>query len=57
MLVTHWGEGAEQTGIDGREVAKWVNFGASWLVCGVYAWTIVAPFVCPDRDFGDQIEP
>jgi hypothetical protein len=54
MLVTHWGSGANLTGIDGGKVARWVNLGASWLVCCVYAWTLFGPLVCPDRIFEEQ---
>jgi hypothetical protein len=55
MLVTHWGNGANPTAVDGGKVARWVNLAASWLVCLVYLWTLLATILCTERDF--NVEP
>jgi hypothetical protein len=55
MLVTHWCQGDEGTdarwAVDRGSIAKWINFGASWITQLLYLWTLFAPIVCPDRDF------
>lgn len=54
MIVTHWGqtgsEAAAWTTEKGK-VAKWINLGASWVTLLIYAWTLVAPLIFPDREF------
>ena len=32
--------------------AVWVKIVSSWLCGGLYLWTLVAPIVLQDRDFG-----
>jgi hypothetical protein len=34
------------------EAARWVKIGSSWVCIGLYIWTLIAPLVLPDRDFG-----
>jgi hypothetical protein len=53
MIVTHWGQNDDGfTSAVGRGVrAKWVNLVAAWLIMLLYAWTIIAPKVCPSREF------
>lgn len=29
----------------------WVRIGSQWAIHALYAWTLVAPFCCPNRDF------
>jgi len=31
--------------------AMWVKIVSSWVCCGLYIWTLVAPMVLPDREF------
>lgn len=31
--------------------SMWVKIVSSWVCCGLYIWTLVAPLVLPDRDF------
>ncbi|KAH0792925.1 serine incorporator 3 [Histomonas meleagridis] len=53
MIVTHWGksEGNNAWTTDRGTIAKWVNFAASWVVILLFAWTLIAPLVCKDREF------
>ncbi len=32
--------------------AMWVKIVSSWLCAGLYLWTMVAPCILTDRDFG-----
>lgn len=53
MIVTSWGktnESADWT-TDRGTIAKWVNFTAGWITMVLYLWTLVAPYVCKDREF------
>ena len=58
MVLTNWGT-TEWTGGDDDDasspeagrVAMWLNISAQWVMFGLYIWTLVAPIVCPDRDF------
>ncbi|OHT06334.1 hypothetical protein TRFO_25605 [Tritrichomonas foetus] len=54
MIVTHWGKvGVNNSSwaVDRGMIARWVNFAASWLVFVLYAWSLIAPLVCKDRNF------
>ena len=59
MIVTHWGyTGATSEGgqtyawaTDRGLISKWVNLTASWVTIALYALTLLAPIICPDRDF------
>ena len=54
MIVTHWGQIDEVTvawATDRGTVARWVNFAASWVTILLYAWTLIAPSVCKNREF------
>ncbi|KAJ3037231.1 hypothetical protein HDV00_001863 [Rhizophlyctis rosea] len=61
MLITNW-QTVEKTGevetlskavaAVGRSMAAvWVKVVSSWVVLVLYAWTLVAPIVLPDRDW------
>ena len=52
MLMTGWGTGAEERDlIDVGWTSVWVKVVAQWMTVGVYAWTMAAPLLFPDRDF------
>eukprot|EP01087_Luapelamoeba_hula_P021513 TRINITY_DN753_c0_g1_i1.p1 TRINITY_DN753_c0_g1~~TRINITY_DN753_c0_g1_i1.p1 ORF type:complete len:442 (+),score=52.13 TRINITY_DN753_c0_g1_i1:54-1379(+) len=59
MLVTNWATISQTTTTDGDSeykvdhgmVAVWVKAVSSWLVGLLYAWTLTAPALFPNRDF------
>ncbi|EAY17442.1 hypothetical protein TVAG_493840 [Trichomonas vaginalis G3] len=56
MIVTSWASvgGNNETAswtTDKGKVARWVNFGASWVTLALYILSLIAPLICPDRDF------
>ena len=52
MLMTGWGTGAEERDlIDVGWTSVWVKVVAQWMTVAVYAWTMAAPLLFPDRDF------
>ena len=57
MVLTNWGT-SEFTGDDddasspeAGHIAMWLNITAQWVMFALYVWTLIAPVVCPDRDF------
>ena len=52
MLMTGWGTGAEERDlIDVGWTSVWVKIVAQWATVALYAWTMAAPLLFPDRDF------
>ncbi len=56
-LLTNWafqtGDiGIPTHGVDKSMVAVYMKAASSWVVCLLYIWTLVAPIVLPNRDFG-----
>ena len=52
MLMTGWGTGAEERDlIDVGWTSVWVKVIAQWTTVAIYAWTMAAPLLFPDRDF------
>jgi hypothetical protein len=55
MIVTHWGyTGSTESiswALDRGATSKWVNISASWVTLIIYALSLIAPLICPDRDF------
>jgi len=54
MLMTDWNTlfGSDQRlQADTGPAAVWVKASTSWLVCGLYIWTLVAPVVMSDREW------
>ncbi len=52
MLMTGWGTGAEERDLmDVGWTSVWVKICSQWATAGLYAWTLAAPMVFPDRDF------
>ncbi|KAK9823454.1 hypothetical protein WJX72_002870 [[Myrmecia] bisecta] len=53
MLMTGWGTGAEEKDlIDVGWTSVWVKLASQWLTALLYAWTLAAPLLFPDRTFG-----
>ncbi|KAI9353352.1 serine incorporator/TMS membrane protein [Zopfochytrium polystomum] len=55
-LITNWDtvtiEPGKNTAVVGRGwAAVWVKIVSGWVVILLYAWTLVAPIVLPDREF------
>jgi len=38
--------------VDSGMAAVWVKIVSSWLAILLYMWTLLAPILFPDRDFG-----
>lgn len=53
MLLTNWGSAADDTptAIDVGWPAVWVKIVSQWVTLALYAWTLVAPSLFPNRDF------
>lgn len=52
MLITNWNSASIITGEVGESgFGFWVRVGICWATFLLYIWTLVAPRVCPDRDF------
>jgi energy-converting hydrogenase Eha subunit E len=55
MLLTNWGapviDGAKFFDFQEGSRSMWIKLATAWVTMGLYVWTIIAPTVCPDRDF------
>lgn len=51
MLFTGWGAAGdmEKDRIDIGWASVWIKIGAQWVMSALYAWTLVAPALFPDR--------
>lgn len=53
MTLTSWFQpSADITEVSSNMAAVWVKIVSSWLCVALYVWTLVAPVVLSDRDFG-----
>jgi len=56
MLITNWQEISKDSDhsfkVNHGFAAVWVKLASSWVVALLYIWTLVAPALFPDRDFG-----
>ena len=53
MLMTGWGAvEQEKDRLDVGWTSVWVKTGAEWVTALLYTWTLVAPALMPDRDWG-----
>jgi len=54
MTLTNWfhPESSNTEKFSANQGAVWVKIVSSWLCGGLYLWTLVAPIVLQDRDFG-----
>jgi hypothetical protein len=52
MVLTNWATSTENA-MDTRASAgnMWVQIGAQWAAVLLFSWTLVAPALCPGRDF------
>ena len=58
MLMTRWGEidGKDDTlRIEDSMLSVWIKIVASWICYALYAWIMLAPAACPDREFGSHV--
>ena len=46
------GEGTDITSFSANKPAMWVKIVSSWICAVIYGWTMMAPVVLADRDFG-----
>ncbi|CAG06009.1 unnamed protein product, partial [Tetraodon nigroviridis] len=52
MTLTNWYKpDSEYQAMQSSMPAVWVKISSSWIGLGLYAWTLVAPLVLPNRDF------
>lgn len=54
MMLTNWGdinEDGESSDPKNGWTAMWLTTTGQWVCYIIYAWTLVAPLVFPDRDF------
>ena len=52
MLITNWKSASLITGnLISNDFGFWVRLLISWLTALLYVWTLLAPRICPNRDF------
>lgn len=55
-LLTDWGTASPDHGdirqYDVSWASAWVKVGTQWSIVVMYVWTLIAPALFPDRDFG-----
>uniref|UniRef100_A0A8P4GQ69 Serine incorporator 2, like n=1 Tax=Dicentrarchus labrax TaxID=13489 RepID=A0A8P4GQ69_DICLA len=52
MTLTNWYQPNTTTqAMQSSMPAVWVKMSSSWLGLALYLWTLIAPFIFPDRDF------
>jgi len=55
MTLTNWyspNSNSDLATISGNAAAMWVKIISSWLCAAIYLWTMIAPLILVDRDFG-----
>merc|ERR1711939_1030923 len=55
MIISNWGairEGGTITNASAGSSSMWISISSQWITMGLYLWTLVAPRLFPDRDFG-----
>ncbi len=51
-LLSNWGSGVASWVVDKSMVSVYLKAISAFVVCLLYIWTLVAPIVLPNRDFG-----
>ncbi|VDN97334.1 unnamed protein product [Rodentolepis nana] len=52
MSITNWYSPDTRTGIlSANHASFWIKAVSSWVCALIYIWTLVAPLLCPNRDF------
>lgn len=52
MLLSGWTSSSESSDlIDVGWTSVWVRICTEWVTAVLYIWSLVAPMVCPDREF------
>lgn len=52
MLLTGWGNShVEEDVVDVGWSSVWVRIITQWITAILYIWSLVAPYILPDRDF------
>ena len=55
MLLTNWGspviDGLPFFQFQASKLSMWIKVGVAWCTNILYTWTLIAPWVLPDRDF------
>ncbi|GLE04874.1 hypothetical protein PINS_up013855 [Pythium insidiosum] len=52
MVITNWGSSNGIDNVNDQAATMWVKAASQWAAAAVFLWTLVAPTVLPDRDFG-----
>jgi len=53
MLMCNWTFAAESGfALDKSWISVWIKIASQWLAAALYIWTLLAPYLFPDRDFG-----
>jgi len=56
MLLTSWGSAdTSNVSYDLSNVAMWIKIVSLWVTILLYSWTLLAPYLFPDRDFGVDV--
>lgn len=51
-LLSNWGSDGASFIVDKSMVSVYLKSASAFVVCLLYTWTLVAPIVLPNRDFG-----
>jgi len=54
MVLSGWSyeNGQSSYSIDKGWISTWVKIVSLWITAGMYLWSLLAPIIFPDRDFG-----
>lgn len=51
MLLSNWGTGETSGTAQTGKASMWIKIASQWVTYLLYAWTLVAPRIFPDREF------
>jgi len=52
MTLTNWFDQSSKQSFGYNNTAMWIKISSSWFCASIYGWSLLAPIVLPDRDFG-----